>query len=71
MSRGGQERGRQENELPPAPLSVEVALRPPLTEICTVEQMIAERPATDQTEATSDISPEIAEQIVHQFMDRQ
>lgn len=45
--------------------------RPPLTEIRTVEQMMAERPAQDQTEATSDIPPEIAEQIVHQYMDRQ
>ncbi len=46
-------------------------VRPPLTEIRTVEQMMAERPAQDQTEAPSDIPPEIAEQIVHQFMDRQ
>ncbi|MCM2476418.1 hypothetical protein HGO38_23450 [Rhizobium sp. CG5] len=46
-------------------------VRPPLTEIRTVEQMMAERPAQDQKEAASDIPPEIAEQIVHQFMDRQ
>jgi hypothetical protein len=46
-------------------------VRPPLTEIRAEEQMMAERPAQDQTEARSDIPPEIAEQIVHQFMDRQ
>ncbi|WP_342418299.1 hypothetical protein [Rhizobium sullae] len=43
----------------------------PLTEIRTAEQMMAERSSPDQTEARSDIPPEIAEQIVHQFMDRQ
>ncbi|MDQ0323612.1 hypothetical protein QO002_005818 [Pararhizobium capsulatum DSM 1112] len=46
-------------------------VRAPLTEIRTVEQMMAERPAQDQKEATSEIPPEIAEQVVHPFMDRQ
>lgn len=45
-------------------------LRTPLTEIRTVEQMMAERPATGE-EAQPDIPPEVAEQILHQFMDRQ
>ena len=42
-----------------------------LTEICTVEQMMAERPPRERGEAASDVPPEIAEQVVHQFMDRQ
>ncbi|RWJ00156.1 hypothetical protein [Mesorhizobium sp.] len=46
-------------------------VRTPLTEIRTVEQMMADTPARNQAEATSDIPPEIAEQVVHQFMDRQ
>lgn len=43
----------------------------PLTEIRTVEQMTAEGPAEDDEATTSDIPPEIAEQILHQFLDRQ
>ncbi|MDI6029362.1 hypothetical protein QBK99_24710 [Corticibacterium sp. UT-5YL-CI-8] len=43
----------------------------PLTEIRTVEQMMAERPPRERGEAASDVLPEIAEQAVHQFMDRQ
>jgi hypothetical protein len=43
----------------------------PLTEIRTVEQMMAERPPREAGEAASDVPPEIAEQVVHQFMDRQ
>lgn len=43
----------------------------PLTEIRTVEQMMAERPPRERVEATSEVPPEIAEQVVHQFMDRQ
>lgn len=43
----------------------------PLTEIRTVEQMMAERPPRERGEAASDVPPEIAEQVVHQFMDRQ
>ncbi len=43
----------------------------PLTEIRTVEQMMAERPPSERGEATSEVPPEIAEQVVHQFMDRQ
>src|SRR3546814_438747 len=46
-------------------------VRAPLTEIRTVEQMMAERPARDREDPVSEIPPEIAEQVVHQFMDRQ
>ncbi|WP_117196260.1 hypothetical protein [Rhizobium terrae] len=46
-------------------------VRAPLTEIRTVEQMIAERPARKRQERASEIPPEIAEQVVHQFLDRQ
>lgn len=46
-------------------------VRAPLTEIRTVEQMMAERPASDREDPASEIPPEIAEQVVHQFMDRQ
>ena len=46
-------------------------LRAPLTEIRTVEQMMADQPAGDRAETASDIPPEIAEEIVHQFLDRQ
>jgi hypothetical protein len=43
----------------------------PLTEIRTVEQMMAERPPRERGDATSEVPLEIAEQVVHQFMDRQ
>lgn len=43
----------------------------PLTEIRTVEQMMAEQPPRERGEATSKVPPEIAQQVVHQFMDRQ
>jgi hypothetical protein len=43
----------------------------PLTEIRTIEQMMAERPPRERGEAASNVPPEIAEQVVHQFMDRQ
>lgn len=46
-------------------------VRAPLTKIRTVEQMMAERPPRERREAPSDIPPEIAEQVVHEFMDRQ
>jgi hypothetical protein len=46
-------------------------VRPPLTEIRTIKQMMAERPAREKEEPGSEIPPEIAEQIVHQFLDRQ
>ncbi|MDC0360718.1 hypothetical protein OAN80_02910 [Alphaproteobacteria bacterium] len=45
--------------------------RAPLTEIQTVEQMMADRPPSDHREASSDLPPEMAEQAVHQFMDSQ
>jgi hypothetical protein len=43
----------------------------PLTEIRTVEQMMAEGPPRDHAGAASEVPPEIAGQAVHQFMDRQ
>jgi hypothetical protein len=43
----------------------------PRTEIRTVEQMMAERPAGKTRQASSDLPPQIAEQVVHQHMDRQ
>ncbi|OYR24890.1 hypothetical protein CEV33_4629 [Brucella grignonensis] len=46
-------------------------VRAPLTEIRTIEQMMAERPAREKEDPGSEIPPEIAEQVVHQFMDRQ
>ncbi|MFT4184051.1 MAG: hypothetical protein QM636_19275 [Rhizobium sp.] len=46
-------------------------LRAPLTEIRTIEQMMAERPPRDEEDPANEIPLEIAEQVVHQFMDRQ
>ena len=46
-------------------------VRPPLTEIRTIEQMMAERPVREKEKPGSEIPPEIAEQVVHQFLDRQ
>ncbi|ANV26566.1 hypothetical protein BA939_21880 [Rhizobium sp. S41] len=46
-------------------------VRAPLTEIRTVEQMMAKRPPRDEEDPENEIPPEIAEQVVHQFMDRQ
>ena len=46
-------------------------VRTPLTDIRTIEQMMAERPPREHGEAASEVPPEIAEQVVHQFMDRQ
>lgn len=46
-------------------------VRVPLTEIRTVEQMMAERPTNKEEGPASEIPPEIAEQVIHQFMDRQ
>ncbi|MET2831222.1 hypothetical protein [Mesorhizobium shangrilense] len=46
-------------------------VRTPLTEIRTVKQMMADPPARIQAGAPSDIPPEVAEQVVHQFLDRQ
>lgn len=43
----------------------------PLTDIRTIEQMMAERPPREHGGAASDVPPEIAEQVVHRFMDRQ
>ncbi|MVA27587.1 hypothetical protein V6582_01745 (plasmid) [Agrobacterium vitis] len=46
-------------------------VRVPLTEIRTVEQMMAERPTNKEEDPASEIPPEIAEHVIHQFMDRQ
>ena len=46
-------------------------VRAPLTEIRTIEQVIADRPPGGDREAPSDLPPEIAEQAVHALMDRQ
>ncbi|HEV2896371.1 MAG TPA: hypothetical protein VGX71_00765, partial [Pseudaminobacter sp.] len=46
-------------------------LRAPLTEIRTVEQMMADRSDKDGEALSSDVPPDIAEQLVHQFLDRQ
>lgn len=46
-------------------------VRAPLTEIRTIEQMMAERPPRDEEDPANEIPPEIAKQVVHQFMDRQ
>jgi hypothetical protein len=46
-------------------------LRAPLTEIRTVEQMMADRTDKASDEVSSDVPPEVAEQLVHQLMDRQ
>ncbi|GGB13081.1 hypothetical protein GCM10011491_46040 [Brucella endophytica] len=43
----------------------------PLTETRSVEEMMAEAPGSDAEDAALDIPPEIAEQVVHEFMDRQ
>ena len=42
----------------------------PLTEIRTVEQMMAEQPAPEGDESASDVSPELAEHLIHDVMDR-
>ncbi|RUW61045.1 hypothetical protein [Mesorhizobium sp. M7A.F.Ca.US.008.03.1.1] len=43
----------------------------PETKIETVEQLMAERPTRDRGRKSTDIPLEIAEQVVHEFMDRQ
>ncbi|WP_143748522.1 hypothetical protein [Mesorhizobium carmichaelinearum] len=43
----------------------------PLTEIRTVKQMIAERPARDKDTAGPELPPEIATKVVHEFLDKQ
>lgn len=45
-------------------------VRAPLTEILTLEEMMAEQPAPEGDESASDVSPEIAEHLIHDFMDR-
>lgn len=46
-------------------------VRTPLTEIRTIEQMMAERPTQNQTEAAANIPSEVAEEVVRQVMERQ
>lgn len=46
-------------------------LRAPQTETRTIEQLMAEQPANEEAAPASDIPPEIAEPLIHQFMDRQ
>lgn len=43
----------------------------PLTEIRTVEQMMAERPVRDKDTAGPELPPEIATKVVHEFLDKQ
>lgn len=45
-------------------------LKPPLTTIRTVEQMMAERRSEERGDAAEDIPPEIARQITRDYMDR-
>ncbi|AUH34186.1 hypothetical protein [Paracoccus tegillarcae] len=45
-------------------------LKPPLTRIRTVEQMMAERRSEKPGDAAEDIPPEIARQIMQEYMDR-
>ncbi|UVK45414.1 hypothetical protein BPNPMPFG_000947 [Mesorhizobium sp. AR07] len=45
-------------------------VRTPLTEIRTVEQMMAERPGKHTQTPSSSIPPEIAEETIHEFLDR-
>ena len=46
-------------------------VRAPLTEIRTVEQMMADRTGAEPEGLSSDVPAEIAEQLVHELMDRQ
>lgn len=45
-------------------------VRTPLTEIRTVQQMMAERPAGNPQPKAPAVPPEIEEDVVHQFLDR-
>ncbi|CCV06943.1 conserved hypothetical protein [Mesorhizobium metallidurans STM 2683] len=45
-------------------------VRTPLTEIRTVQQMMTERPAKDGKTPSSQIPPELAEQVIHEYLDR-
>ncbi|UVK52847.1 hypothetical protein DBIPINDM_006280 [Mesorhizobium sp. AR02] len=45
-------------------------VRTPLTEIRTVDQMMAERPRNGVETSSSGIPPEVAEQSIHEFLDR-
>jgi hypothetical protein len=43
----------------------------PLTEIRTVDQMMAERPARDESARGQELPPEVAKQVVHDLLDKQ
>jgi hypothetical protein len=45
-------------------------VRTPLTEIRTMQQMMAERPAKDGKTPSSEMPPELAEQIIHEYLDQ-
>ncbi|WP_287176817.1 hypothetical protein [Mesorhizobium sp.] len=45
-------------------------VRTPLTEIRTIQQMMAERPAKDGRTPSSEMPPELAEQVVHEYLDQ-
>ncbi|WP_192359888.1 hypothetical protein [Mesorhizobium mediterraneum] len=45
-------------------------VRIPLTEIRTIQQMMAERPAKDGKTPSSEMPPELAEQVIHEYLDQ-
>ncbi|MEP6565703.1 MAG: hypothetical protein ABJB10_11240 [Mesorhizobium sp.] len=45
-------------------------VRTPLTEIRTVQQMMAERPDKDVETPTSDVPPDVAERTIHEYLDQ-
>ncbi|RWM60834.1 MAG: hypothetical protein EOR78_02585 [Mesorhizobium sp.] len=45
-------------------------VRTPLTEIRTIQQMLAERPAKDGRTPSSEMPPELAEQVIHEYLDQ-
>ncbi|TIL67609.1 hypothetical protein [Mesorhizobium sp.] len=45
-------------------------VRTPLTEIRTIQQMMAERPAKEGRTPSSEMPPELAEQVVHEYLDQ-
>lgn len=49
--------------------SLGALVRAPLTAIRTVEQMLADAPAGHESKADDDIPPEMAEQLIWQYMD--
>ncbi|RWP44844.1 MAG: hypothetical protein EOR04_04400 [Mesorhizobium sp.] len=45
-------------------------VRTPLTEIRTIRQMMDERPAKDGRTPSSEVPPELAEQVIHEYLDQ-